>query len=72
MCKAKSLYYVTTAGGYIGENNFGFDYIKAVSSGFFGIEDVRFFSAEGLDIYGADIDDIMKKAKENILFEFCD
>ena len=26
LCKAKELYYVTTSGGYIGENNFGFDY----------------------------------------------
>ena len=27
LCKAEKLYYVTTAGGFIGENNFGFDYI---------------------------------------------
>ena len=66
LCKAKKLCYVTTAGGFIGENNFGFDYIKALACGFFGISDVRFFSAEGLDIYGADVTAIMKKAKENI------
>ena len=68
LCKAKSLYYVTTSGGYIGENNFGFDYIRALATGFFGIGDVRFFSAEGLDIYGADVNLIMHKAKENMLF----
>lgn len=68
LCKAKSLYYVTTSGGYIGENNFGFDYIRALATGFFGIGDVRCFSAEGLDIYGADVDGIMHKAKENMLF----
>ena len=72
LCKAKRLYYITTSGGYISENNFGFDYIKAAAMGFFGIENVRFFSAEGLDIYGADVDDIMNKTKENMLFEFCD
>ena len=67
LCKAKNLYYVTTSGGYIGENNFGFDYVKAVAKGFFGIADIEFFSAEGLDIYGADVNTIMKKAKEKIL-----
>ena len=67
LCKAEKLYYVTTAGGYIGENNFGFDYIKAVASGFFSIGDIEFFSAEGLDIYGADVNGIMQKAKEDIL-----
>ena len=66
-CSAKKLYYVTTAGGYIGFNNFGFDYVKALAVNFFGIDDVRFFSAEGLDISGADTEAIMAEAKENIL-----
>lgn len=66
LCKAENLYYVTTSGGFIGKNNFGFDYIKAVASGFFGISNVKFFSAEGLDIKGADIQSIMQKAKESI------
>lgn len=72
LCKAKNLYYVTTAGGFIGTNNFGFDYIKALATGFFGIGDVRFFSAEGLDIYGADVNLIMHKAKENMLLKISD
>ena len=62
LCKAKKLCYVTTSGGFIGENNFGFDYLKALATGFFGISDVRFFSAQGLDIYGADITEIMNQA----------
>ena len=69
LCKAKNLCYITTAGGFIGDNNFGFDYVRALATGFFGIDNVRFFSAEGLDIYGADVDQIMKKAKENMLFQ---
>ena len=68
LCKAEKLYYVTTAGGYIGKNNFGFDYVKAIAEGFFGISNVSLFSAEGLDIYGADVEKIMQKAKEKILF----
>ena len=66
LCKAKNLYYVTTAGGFIGENNFGFDYVKALSRGFFGIANVICFSAEGLDIYGADVDKILCEAKNKI------
>lgn len=66
LCKAEKLCYVTTSGGFIGENNFGFDYVKALSSGFFGIGDVKFYSAEGLDIRGADVTSIMEKAKAQL------
>lgn len=66
-CNAKKLYYITTSGGYIGKNNFGFDYVKALAKNFFGIGYVGFFSAEGLDIFGADVQSIMNEAKERIL-----
>ena len=66
-CNAKKLYYITTSGGYIGKNNFGFDYIKALAENFFGIDSVNFFSAEGLDVFGADVQKIMNEAKESIL-----
>lgn len=72
LCKAEKLYYVTTSGGFIGENNFGFDYVKALSSAFFGISDVKFFPAQGLDIYGADVNAIMLKAKDDITCQFTD
>ena len=39
-CRAKKLYYITTSGGYIGNNNFGFDYVKALAENFFGIKNV--------------------------------
>ena len=68
LCNAKNLYYVTTSGGFIGEFNFGFDYIKALATGFFGIDNVICFSAEGLDIFGADVDGVMQKVKGNITF----
>ncbi|MGI6498140.1 MAG: NAD(P)H-dependent oxidoreductase [Oscillospiraceae bacterium] len=50
LCRAKSLVYLTTCGGYIGSCNFGFDYIKGLCRGLLGIRDVRFVAAEGLDI----------------------
>ena len=63
LCKAKALYYVTTSGGFIGENDFGFSYANALAKNFFGICDVRRYSAEGLDIFGADTESILQKAK---------
>ena len=67
-CNAKKLYYITTSGGYIGNNNFGFEYVKALAENFFGINDVCFFSAEGLDIFGSDVNFIMEETKKRISY----
>ena len=66
LCKAKSLHYVTTAGGFIGQNDFGFSYIKAIAQNFFEIPEVNRYAAEGLDIFGADVAAILGKAKAAI------
>jgi FMN-dependent NADH-azoreductase len=58
----KNVVYVTTAGGSIGNANFGFDYIKGVFSSLFGIDDITFLSAEGVDIYGNDPELILLSA----------
>ena len=63
LCKATSLYYVTTAGGFIGQNDFGFSYIKAIAQNFFGIAEVHRFAAEGLDIAGANVSELLNNAK---------
>ena len=65
-CKAKKLTYITTAGGVIPERNFGFDYIKAVASEFFGIKEFECIKAEKFDIYGEDTGKIMENAKNKI------
>ena len=65
-CNAKKLYYITTSGGYIGNNNLGFDYVKALAENFFGIGDIHFYSAEGLDIEGTNVKEIMDEAKKRI------
>lgn len=59
LCKAKKLYYITTSGGYIGEYNMGYDYIKALCKLYFGITDTECISAEGLDIFGNDTEKIL-------------
>ena len=67
LCRAKKLYYVTTAGGFIGQNDFGFSYVKALAQNFFGITEVYRYAAEGLDVFGADVEKILCEAKAEIL-----
>ena len=64
LCKAKKLIYVTTSGGPI-KFNFGYDYVLTLAKGFYGIKNVQLVKAEGLDDYGADVEDIIEKAKKN-------
>lgn len=66
LCKAKQIYYVTTAGGFIGENNLGFNYVKILAQQLFGIDKARCISAEGLDINPDIVTEVLKKAKEKI------
>lgn len=62
LCKAKRLTYITTAGGDYFPEEYGFGYIKALAQNFYGIKDVRLIKATGLDIVGADEEEILNKA----------
>ena len=64
LCGAERLIYVMTSGGPI-VKNFGYEYTCALAQSFYGIRDVRCISAEGLDIHGADVDAIMRSAKDS-------
>ena len=66
LCKAKKLTYVMTAGGALLPEEYGFGYVKALAQNFYGIRDVELVKAVGLDIYGADVDAIMKEAADSI------
>ena len=66
LCRAKALYYVTTAGGTIFNDAFGYGYVQSLAAGMFGIPETRMFKAEGLDIWGADEAAIMASAKAEI------
>ena len=66
LCNAKKLIYITTAGGLIISDDFGFGYIKSLSENFYGIKDINYIKAEGLDIWGANVQEILEKAKKNI------
>ena len=65
LCKARRLIYVTTAGGPIISDEYGYGYVKALAQTFYGIEDVIQVKAEGLDVIGADVEEILKKALED-------
>ena len=62
LCRAKTLYYVTTAGGDYVPEDYGYGYVKALCQDYYGIQDVRLLEAVGLDIIGADTDAILESA----------
>ena len=66
MCNAKLLVYVTTAGGYIHEPDFGFGYVDALAKGFYGIKNTQCFKCEKLDIYGEDEEALLKVTESQI------
>ena len=62
LCRARRLYYVTTAGGPIGARNLGFQYVQELAGSFFGIPRLACFSAEKLDMLDADVPAILQQA----------
>ena len=64
LCRAKRLFYVTTAGGFYVPEDYGFGYVKALAQGYYGIQDVRKLEADGLDIRGADVSAILSSAED--------
>ena len=66
LCKANRLFYVTTAGGLYVPEEYGFGYVKALAQNFYGIQDVRKIEAVGFDIYGANVNSIMKDAEDTL------
>ena len=62
LCKAEKIYYVTTRGGFIGDDK-DLGYITIASLGrFYGIKEVKCISVDGLDIPITDIEAVIDKA----------
>ncbi|MBQ3424236.1 MAG: NAD(P)H-dependent oxidoreductase [Clostridia bacterium] len=70
LCRARKLYYITTAGGNYVPEDYGFGYVKALVEGFYGIHDVEMIKAVGLDIEGANDEMIMTACKNDIACRF--
>ena len=65
LCKAKKLYYVTATGTRNLDPVFGYGYLKSLFS-MLGIHSSACFSAEALDIPGADVDMLLDICKREI------
>lgn len=70
LCRAKRLYYVTTAGGEFFPEKYGFGYVKALAQNFYHIHDVELIKATGLDIVGAPVERILQSCEEEIVHRF--
>lgn len=66
LCKAKKLTFLITAGGPIPENDHAFGYIKTLAQEFWGIDDIQYFKADCLDIYGVDVEKELGKVFSEI------
>lgn len=66
LCRGTRLCYVTTAGGYIGDYDYGFEQMKAAFTLYFGFKEAVCFKAEGLDIVTNDAAAIMDEALEGV------
>lgn len=65
LCKADKLFYVSTSGGDINPD-FGYGYVKELANSFWGIKNTKLITATGLDVKGADVDQIMADAIKGI------
>ena len=66
LCRAERLFYVTTAGGTFVPHEYGFSYVKALAENYYGIPDVRLIQAVGLDLDGADPEQILREAADRV------
>lgn len=65
LCRAKKLWYVSTAGGpFI--PNYSYHYLRDLATVCFGIPETELVCAEGLDIVGSDAEAILQRAIEAI------
>ena len=68
LCKAKELYYITTAGGPYNPT-YSYGYIESLAKNFFGISKTHLVKAEMLDIAGNDAEKILNNAINSVLFD---
>lgn len=66
LCKAEKLYYLTTAGGPVVSDEYGFGYVRDLAKFYYGIGEAIQFKAEYLDVIGSDVEGIMSAAIKEI------
>ena len=70
LCRAKRLFYVTTAGGEFFPEGYGFGYVEALARNFYGIPEVELIAAKGLDIKGAPVERLLRDCEADIARRF--
>ncbi len=70
LCRADTLYYVTTAGGEFFPESYGFGYVDALAKNFYGIGNTELIKATGLDIDGAQTERILLECEKDITERF--
>ena len=66
LCAAERLFYVTTAGGLYVPEVYGFGYVEALCRDLFGIRQAELIRAAGLDLDGADAENILRESIREI------
>ena len=66
LCKAKGLTYVTTSGGPI-LTDFGYEYIKALAKGVYGISQTKAYRAMNLDAKMIAAEDVLTRADISVI-----
>ena len=66
LSKVCKLVFLTTAGGTMINDDYGYGYLKAVFENFFEVKDFVYFKAEKLDLYGADPERILAETRAEI------
>ena len=72
LCKAKKLVYITTAGGYIPEDDHAFGYIRDLCRVFWQINQVEYYKADGLDIVTNNPEDILQETLKQMDSNFAE
>lgn len=68
LCRAKKLWYVTTAGGpYVPDFSYG--YIRTLATTYFGIPETQLIRAEMLDVRGYDAEELIARQIKEIMKE---
>lgn len=62
LCRARDIVYCTTSGSAIGPDNWGGDYLRAVTGKLLGVGRFHQISAEGLDLPETDVASALKAA----------
>jgi len=66
LLKAKKAVYITTSGGYIGNENHGYNYVSSLFKLLYGVNETDFISTEALDIYPQKVPQMLEDTKRKI------